>query len=121
LQDLKNIKFLGIEIDKFMNWKVHVKLILPKLGNACFAIRNKQSCSNIETLRMIYLTYFHSIMKYGIIFWGNSAEAKKVFLLQKRTLRIMLGINHRNSCWPVFKELNILTLASQYILSLMIL
>jgi hypothetical protein len=31
----------------------------------------------------------------------------------------MVGINHRNSCRPVFKELNILTLASQYILSLM--
>jgi hypothetical protein len=57
-------------------------------------------------------------MKYGIIFWGNSAEAKKVFLLQKRTLRIMMGINHRNSCRPVFKELNILTFASQYTLSL---
>jgi hypothetical protein len=66
----------------------------------------------------MYLAYFHSIIKYGIIFCGNSAEAKKVLLLQKRTLRIMVGINHRNSCRPVFKELNILTLASQYILSL---
>ena len=46
-------------------------------------------------------------------------EAKKVFLLQKRTLSIMMGVNHRNSWKPVFKELNILTLASQYILSLM--
>jgi hypothetical protein len=32
----------------------------------------------------------------------------------------MMGINQRNSCRPVFKELNILTLASQYMLSLMI-
>jgi hypothetical protein len=40
LQDVKNIKFLGIEIGKFMNWKAHVEQILPKLGNACFAIRN---------------------------------------------------------------------------------
>jgi hypothetical protein len=31
----------------------------------------------------------------------------------------MMGINHRNSCRPAFKQLNILTLASQYILSLM--
>jgi hypothetical protein len=120
LQDVKNIKFLGIEINNFMNCKAHVKLILPKLGNACFAIRNMKSCSNTETLRMIYLAYFHSVMKNGIIFWGNSTEAKKVFLAQKRTSRIMMGINHRDSCRPVFKELNILTLASQYILSLMI-
>jgi hypothetical protein len=83
LQDVKNIKFLGIEIHKFMNWKAHVKPILPKLGNTCFAIRNMKSCSNIETLRMIHLAYFHSIMKYGNIFWGNSTEGKKVFFLQK--------------------------------------
>jgi hypothetical protein len=102
LQDVKNIRFWGTETDKFVNWKAHVKLILPKIGNACFAIRNTKSCINIETLRMIYLAYFHSIMKYGIIFWGNLTEAKKVFLLQKRTLRIMMGINHRNSCRPVF-------------------
>jgi hypothetical protein len=96
-----------------MNWKTHVKVILPKLGKACFAIRNMKFCSNIDILRMIYLAYFHSIMKYRIIFWGNSTE---VSLLQKRILRIMMGINHRSSCRPVFKELNILTLAVQYIL-----
>jgi hypothetical protein len=93
LQNVNNIKFLGIEIDKFMNWKAHMKVILPKLGKACFTIRNMKFCSNIETLRVIYLAYFHSSMKYGIIFWGNSTEARKVFFLQKRCLRIMVGIN----------------------------
>jgi hypothetical protein len=87
----------------FMNWQMHVQLILPKLGNACFAIRNMKFCSNTETLRMIYLAYFHSIMKYGIIFWGNSTEDKNVFLLQKKTLRTIMGINRRNSCKQIFK------------------
>jgi hypothetical protein len=94
--------------------------MLPKLGNACFAIRNMKLCSNIETLRMIYHAYFHSIMKYGIIFWGNSPDAKKVFLLQKMTTRKTMGMKQRDTRRPVFKKLSILTLASQYILSLMI-
>jgi hypothetical protein len=55
-------------------------------------------------------------MTYGIIFWGNSTEARKVFLLQKRALRIIVGIKCRDSCRHVFKDLKILTLASQYIL-----
>jgi hypothetical protein len=59
-------------------------------------------------------------MKYGLIFWGNSTEARKVFLLQKSALRITVGPKCRNSCRPVFIDLNILTLALQYILSLMI-
>jgi hypothetical protein len=68
---------------------------------------------------MIYYAYFHSLMRYGIVFWGNSSEAKKIFLLQKKAIRIMMGMKRSESCRPVFKELTILTLAFQYILSLM--
>ena len=68
---------------------------------------------------MIYFAYFHSILDYGIIFWGNSTESKKVFLAQKRIIRIMTGSNARASCKPLFQSLGILTLTSQYILSLM--
>jgi hypothetical protein len=69
---------------------------------------------------MIYFAYFHSILDYGIIFWGNSIESsKRVFLAQKRTIRIMTGSKTRASCKPLFQSLGILTLTSQYMLSLM--
>jgi hypothetical protein len=79
LQDETNFRFLGLELDKFMNWKTHVKLMLHILGNSCLAIRNMKYCSNIVTIRKMYNAYFHSIMKYGIIFWGNLPDAKKSF------------------------------------------
>jgi hypothetical protein len=44
----------------------------------------------ICTLRMIYYAYFHSVMRYGIVFGGNSPDAKKIFLLQKRAVRVMI-------------------------------
>jgi hypothetical protein len=68
---------------------------------------------------MIYFAYFHSIIHYGIIFWGNSTESKKVFLAQKEVIRIMTGSRLRTSCKPLFQSLGILTIPSQYILSLM--
>jgi hypothetical protein len=80
LQDGTDIRFMGLEMDKFMNWKTRVKLLLYRLGNECIAIKNVKYCSNIETLRMICHAYFHSIMKYGIIFWHNSSDAKKFSL-----------------------------------------
>jgi hypothetical protein len=46
---------------------------------------------NIETLK-IYHAYFHSIVAYGVIFCGNSTDVTKVFLLQKTTIRIMMGM-----------------------------
>ena len=34
---------------------------------------------------MIYFAYFHSIMSYGIIFWGNSTDNDVIFKLQKKS------------------------------------
>ena len=33
---------------------------------------------------MIYYVYFHLIMKYGIVFWGNSVDTERGFQLQKQ-------------------------------------
>ena len=71
----------------------------------------------MNTLKMIYFAYFHSIINYGIIFWGNSTECKKVFVAQKKIIRIMTGSRPRTSCKPLFQSLGILTVPSQYIFS----
>ena len=57
-------------------------------------------------------------MTYGIIFWGNSTDSNEIFKLQKKAVRIITNSNNRTSCRKLFKELSILTLQSQYILSL---
>jgi hypothetical protein len=31
-----------------------------------------------DTLKLVYFAYFHSVMSYGIIFWGNSTDSKRV-------------------------------------------
>jgi hypothetical protein len=64
-------------------------------------------------------TYFHSIVKYGIIFWGNSPSSRKIFTLQKKIIRIMIGAHPRTSCRRLFKKLEILPVPSQYIYLLM--
>jgi len=45
--------------------------------------------SNFNTLKSIYYAYFHSIIKYCLIFWGNSSNFGKSFNLQKKIVRIM--------------------------------
>jgi hypothetical protein len=72
-----------------------------------------------ETLKLVYFAYFHAIMSYGIIFWGNSTDSKKVFYIQKRIIRIMAGAKRRASCRELFKKFNSLPLASEFLLSLL--
>jgi len=57
-------------------------------------------------------------MTYGVIFWGNSTDRNKVFELQKRAVRLITNSSNRTSCRRLFKELGILPLQSQYVLSL---
>jgi len=69
---------------------------------------------------MVYHFLFHSIISYGILFWGNSPHSPIIFKMQKRVLRILVGVGCRNSCRELFKEQKILTLTSQYIFSLLL-
>jgi hypothetical protein len=74
-----------------------------------------------ETLRMVYyFAYVHSIMSYGIIFWGNQPHSEKIFKIQKRMIRIITNSRARDSWRELFKKLEILPLYSQHVLSLSI-
>jgi hypothetical protein len=61
----------------------------------------------------IYFAYFHSVMKYGIIFWGNLYNSRKIFTLPKKIIRIMASVKHRNSCRSLLKRLRDLNSSMQ--------
>jgi hypothetical protein len=76
----------------------------PKLMGVCCAVRFMVRNSNSNILKSIYYAYFHSIVKYGIIFWGNSSNSGKIFTLQKEIIRIIAGAHPRISFTSLFKE-----------------
>jgi hypothetical protein len=92
---------------------------MVKFSSACYAIRSLRPFVSHESLRMIYFSYFHTVMSYGIIFWGNILYSNNIFKLQKKILRIITYSRNRDSCREPFKELNILPFYSQYIFSLL--
>ena len=115
-----NTKFLGLTLNNTLSWKTHIDTIIPKLSSATFAIRAVKPFLSQDSLRMVYFSYFHSIMTCGLIFWGNSHYSSTVFRLQKWIIRIIVRIRGRESCREHFKKLKILPLQSQYILSLLL-
>jgi hypothetical protein len=117
IEESAQTKFLGLQIDNHLNWKNHINQFIPKLSGASYAVRSLLHISNFDILKSIYFAYFHSFMKYGIIFWGNSSDSKKVFTLQKKTVRIMVGRKPQYSCIDLFKRLLILPLPCEYIFS----
>jgi hypothetical protein len=109
------IKFLGLYIHDSPNWSYHIEYIIPKLSSACYIMRRIKPFVSPNTLKTVYYSYFNAIISYGLPFWGNSPHATKIFKMQKRIVRIMMGCNNRVSCRNFFKWLGILPLISQYI------
>jgi hypothetical protein len=97
----------------------------------CIIIKIKQGMFCNEGNKTLYvircnedglplLCTIHSILKYGIIFWGNASLSVNIFEIENRIIRIMSGVGKFNSCRDLFKELQILPLLSQYIFSLLL-
>jgi hypothetical protein len=76
--------------------------MITKLGEACYAVTLMVHISSINTLKSIYYEYFHSIIKYRILFGGNSSNSAKIFTLQKKIIRIMSDTQPRTSCISLF-------------------
>jgi hypothetical protein len=110
LTETDNVKFHGLQLHNNLTWKIYIDQFLQKLSSACFIMRRLVHVSHTDTLRTVYFAYFHSLVKYGIIFFwgGNSTNMERVFRLQKRISRIMMGLGPRCSCKGLFKNLNIL-------------
>ena len=114
-----NVKFLGLILENGLSWKAYNSELTIKLNKACYDIRAVKSLLSIKVITAIYFAYFHSVLSYGLVFWGNSPIAKKIFKLQKRVIHIIANKSQLDSRRYLFKYLNILTLPSQYIFSVM--
>lgn len=113
----ENCKFLGIFLDRKLSWINHIENLKSRLGSAIFVLKKLRFTLNLKTLLMVYHAYFGSIIQYGIQFWGNSCHIKIILKLQKKAIRAMLGLVQRESCREHFKDLNIMTVISLYILN----
>jgi hypothetical protein len=113
------VKFLGLLVDDTLRWDKHINQITSKLSSVCYAMRVLTTLLPINALNVLYSSCAHSIISYGIIFWGASTNGIIIFRLQKNILRIMTKSNKVESCRELFKEMEILPFYSQYMFSLL--
>jgi len=79
--NINSTKFPGLIIDNSLSWKDHIAALTSKLNKACYAIRSIKLFLSVDLL--IYFSYVHSVMSYGIIFGGNSHPSNSIFKLKK--------------------------------------
>lgn len=107
--------FLGFTLDSKLQWGPHIANLSNRLSSAAFAVSKIRQLTDVKTARLVYFSYFHSIMSYGILLWGSASDINTIFVLQKRAIRAIYKMDHRDSLRNKFKDINIMTVHCQYI------
>jgi hypothetical protein len=66
--NIYNIKFLRLSMDSSLSWKNHIDHLIYKLNKSCYVLRSIKSILSLESIKMVYFSYVHSLLTYGIIF-----------------------------------------------------
>jgi hypothetical protein len=120
LDYITETKFLGIHIVETLKWNSHVQPLASKSSKISFMKKSLKKILSPNMRQNIYFTKFHSLLRFGILSWGGEEIGgelnRRILRIQKEAIRSMVGASSRTSCRQLFKELNIFTLASLYIL-----
>jgi len=116
INKVDSCKFLGLYVDSQLSWIPHIDYIAGKLNTAYFAIVNLKSIMSKKQLLNVYFALAYSHIKYMILFWGQSTETNRIFILQKRILRKIFSLSPLESCRELFRNNNLLTVYSILIL-----
>lgn len=109
------VKFLGITMDSNLSWKGHIQMLSGKLARLIYLFKKLRDVVSLDVLKTAYFGLFQSKLSYALLLWGAASDAKIIFKMQKKALRMMFYSRKMDSCKPLFKENRILTLPSLFI------
>lgn len=116
LKSLESMRFLGVEVDKRLDWKAHIECLARSISRYCYALRVVSDNVSVEAAITAYHAYVQSRLRYGVIFWGDSPDIHRILVMQKRCIRSVFRMKQQESCKPLFIKKNILTVIGMYIL-----
>uniref|UniRef100_A0A1B6MBU4 Reverse transcriptase domain-containing protein n=1 Tax=Graphocephala atropunctata TaxID=36148 RepID=A0A1B6MBU4_9HEMI len=115
------ITLLGINIDPNLSWKIHIESVCKKLSRVIFLLVNLKSQVSNKYLLMAYYSFFESVVRYGLIVWGNGVGIENILILQKKAVRILTGSKPLDHCRPLFIQIKVLTIVNLYIFDVLVL
>jgi hypothetical protein len=117
------IKYLGMYIDKFLNWNYHIQELSKKLSRATGVLSKLRYNASLDICVQVYYAIFFSHLTYGCNLWGLSSEENilKIERLQKKCVRILSFApynSHTNQLFIDLELLKVRDLISMYQLKL---
>jgi Reverse transcriptase (RNA-dependent DNA polymerase)/Endonuclease-reverse transcriptase len=117
IQQVLNMKILGVYIDNKLNWKPHLNQLDRKLSSTLFVLRKIRNQLNTKIALSIYNALIYSSLQYGILLWGRTypTSLKHIQVLQNKCLKCCLGLPSRTSTHLIYNKAKTLTVDKIYI------
>ena len=104
------INFLGVTIHEFLHWKYHINTVSSKVSRSIGTLCKLKSFLPLYILKHLYNTLILPHFNYCNEIWGNAfnTHLQKLFILQKRAVRLITNSTCRTSSNQLFLKLKIL-------------
>ena len=105
------IKYLGMYIDKHLNWNTHIDELCKKLSRANGIISKLRYNAPLDICKRVYYALFFSHLITGCNLWcltSRSQNIARIERLQKKCVRIMTFAPFNAHTNPIFQKLELL-------------
>ena len=104
------VKMLGFILDDKLKFKEYTNFILLKLSKGLFALSRVKNILDEKYLLMLYYTLIHSHLIYSAPVLASLTHSlkNKLFIKQKKAIRIVCGKKSNSHTLPLFTRHNIL-------------
>ena len=106
IEFVENFNFLGVIINKHLQWKSHLDVISKKISKTIGIMNRVKHFLPQDTKLIMYKSLIESHLNYGILVWGYNC--KNIEKLQKKAVRIICNSKYNAHSEPLLKKLKIL-------------
>ena len=112
IDEVLKTKFLGVIIDNQLTWKHHIHYICGKIAKGIGIVIKARKLLDQQTLLSLYYSFVYPYLQYCNHVWGKTYDIhlKKLFILQKRIVRIIAGVKPREHTEKLFIKFDMLTI-----------
>lgn len=97
IEHIKEIKFLGIILNEYLDWKPHIDMIKNKISKNIGVIFRTKTCFTKGHLLTLYNSLILPYLTYGCLLWGHtySTNVNKLRVIQRKFLKNINNLNKR--------------------------
>ena len=105
-------KFLGVIVNNKLSWVEHIKNVKNKVAKSVGIMYRLKDVITEKIMKLLYCSLILPQLSYCCEIWGNTFNTRlsKLYILQKRAIRLVDNASYLAHTEPLFKKHNCLKL-----------